>query len=53
MTPDDVSRIHVELIPMIQELIAEWLIIYYFVSTPSESVADEDFSEQLSSLTIG
>ncbi|KAI4375511.1 hypothetical protein MLD38_013371 [Melastoma candidum] len=52
MSPDDVSRIHVELIPLVHEIMAEWSIIHYFVSTPSESIADEDFSEQLSSLTI-
>lgn len=53
MSQDDVSRIRLELVPMIQEIIAEWLIIHFFAATPSESYAVEDFSSQLSSLKIG
>ncbi|XP_030553691.1 nuclear pore complex protein NUP160 isoform X1 [Rhodamnia argentea] len=52
MSQDDVSRIRLELVPMIQEIIAEWLIIHFFAATPSESYAVEDFSSQLSSLKI-
>lgn len=53
MTHDDVSRVKVELIPMIQESLTEWHIIHFFGTTPSESPAIEDFSSQLSSLQIG
>ncbi|XVF26426.1 hypothetical protein REPUB_Repub14bG0015700 [Reevesia pubescens] len=52
MTHDDISRIQVELVPMIEEIIFEWLIILFFCTTPSESPAIEDFSSQLSLLQI-
>jgi nuclear pore complex protein Nup160 len=52
LSPADVSRIQLELIPMIQEVITEWHIINYFGTTPSESPSIEDFSSQLSSLQI-
>lgn len=53
MMPDDISKIQLELVPMVQEIISEWLIIYFFTTTPSESAAVEDFSSQLSLLQIG
>lgn len=53
MLPDDVSKIQLELVPIIQEIISEWLIVHFFTTTPSESAAVEDFSSQLSSLQIG
>ena len=53
MLHDDISRIQLELVPMIQEIVTEWLIIHFFSTTPSESPALEDFSSQLSSLQIG
>ena len=43
MLHDDISRIQLELVPM----------IYFFGTTPTESPAFEDFSSQLSSLQIG
>ncbi|KAM7478594.1 hypothetical protein LguiA_026807 [Lonicera macranthoides] len=48
----DVSRIQLELVPMIQEVVTEWHIIHFFGTTPSESPSIEDFSSQLSSLQI-
>lgn len=53
MLPDDMSRIQLELIPMVHEIIAEWLIIHFLATMPSESHSAEDFSSQLSSLKIG
>lgn len=50
---DDTSRIKLELIPMIEEIICEWHIIHFLAITPSESAAIEDFSSQLSLLQIG
>ncbi|XP_043806897.1 nuclear pore complex protein NUP160 isoform X2 [Manihot esculenta] len=52
MSPDNVSRIQLEFVPMIQDIVFEWLIIHFFCTTPSESPAIEDFSSQLSSLQI-
>ncbi|KAK4406816.1 Nuclear pore complex protein [Sesamum angolense] len=52
MSHDDVSRVKLELVPIIQETITEWHIIHFFGTTPSESPAIEDFSYQLSSLQI-
>ncbi|KAI3709094.1 hypothetical protein L2E82_38852 [Cichorium intybus] len=52
MSPDDVSRVQLELFPLIQEIITEWHIIHFFTTTPSESPAMEDFSSQLSLLQI-
>ncbi|XP_043712861.1 nuclear pore complex protein NUP160 isoform X2 [Telopea speciosissima] len=53
MSNSDISRIQLELIPMINETLAEWLILYFLGTTPSESPALEDFSSRLSSLHIG
>lgn len=53
MVHDDITRIQVDLVPMIEEIISEWLIILVFCTTPSESPAIEDFSSQLSLLQIG
>ncbi|KAG9144646.1 hypothetical protein Leryth_020942 [Lithospermum erythrorhizon] len=52
MSHADVSRIKLEFIPMIQELITEWHIIHFFGTTASESPAFQDFNLQLSSLKI-
>ncbi|XP_012434287.1 nuclear pore complex protein NUP160 isoform X1 [Gossypium raimondii] len=52
MVHDDITRIQVDLVPMIEEIISEWLIILVFCTTPSESPAIEDFSSQLSLLQI-
>lgn len=53
MLNDDIARIQLELVPMVQEIITEWHIIHFLGTTPSESPAAEDFSSQLSSLQIG
>ncbi|KAK1370532.1 nuclear pore complex protein NUP160 [Heracleum sosnowskyi] len=52
MLHDDVSRVQLELVPMILEAVTEWHIIYFLATTPSEAPAFEDFSSQLSSLQI-
>lgn len=49
---EDISRIQLELVPMIQEIVTEWFIIHFLCTTPSESPAVEDFSSQLSLLQI-
>ncbi|XP_052192841.1 nuclear pore complex protein NUP160 isoform X2 [Diospyros lotus] len=48
----DISRIQLELVPMVQENMTEWHIIHFLGTTTSESPAAEDFSAQLSSLQI-
>lgn len=53
MIHHDILRIQLELVPMIQEIVVEWLIIHFFAITPSELPYIEDFSSQLSSLQIG
>ena len=53
MCHDDISRIQLEMVPMIEEIISEWHIIHFFATTPSQPAAIEDFSLQLSSLQIG
>lgn len=53
MSHEDVSKVKLELIPMIQEILTEWHIIHFFGTTPSESPPIEDFSYKLSSLQIG
>ncbi|KAL2939515.1 hypothetical protein RDABS01_033674 [Bienertia sinuspersici] len=52
MLPDDLSKIQLELVPMIHEIITEWLIIHFLAIMPSESRSAGDFSSQLSSLQI-
>lgn len=53
MLEDEVLKVKLELVPMIQEVITEWHIINFFSTTPSESPLLEDFSSQLSSLQLG
>ncbi|KAL5134497.1 Cellulose synthase-like protein E2 [Glycine soja] len=42
-----------DLVPMLQEIIFEWLIIIFFTITPSAPAVTEDFNSKLSSLQIG
>lgn len=53
MSQQDICKLRLELLPMIQDIVSEWLIILYFVTTPAESTSMEDFSFKLSSLQIG
>jgi nuclear pore complex protein Nup160 len=53
MLHDDISKIQLDLVPMVQEIIYEWILLHFFATTPSESAAIEDFSSQLSLLQIG
>ncbi|KAM0016260.1 putative transcription factor WD40-like family [Helianthus debilis subsp. tardiflorus] len=52
MLPEVVSRVQLELFPLIQEIITEWHIIHFFGTTPCEAPTMEDFSSQLSLLQI-
>ncbi|XP_009775332.1 nuclear pore complex protein NUP160 isoform X2 [Nicotiana sylvestris] len=52
MSEDEVLRVKIELVPMIQEVLTEWHIVHFFSTTPSESPLLEDFSSQLSSLQL-
>ncbi|CAN6684888.1 unnamed protein product [Malus baccata var. baccata] len=52
MLHDDVSKIQLDLIPRIEKIISEWLLIHFCATTPSESAEIEDFSSQLSVLHI-
>lgn len=53
MSQQDICKLRLELLPMIQDIVSEWLIILFFVTTPAESTSMEDFSLKLSSLQIG
>lgn len=53
MSHDDVTKIQIELVPMLQEIIFEWLIVIFFAITPSTPAIIEDFNYKLSSLQIG
>jgi nuclear pore complex protein Nup160 len=52
MSQQDICKLRLELLPMIQDIVSEWLIILFFVTTPAESTSMEDFSLKLSSLQI-
>ncbi|KAD4179671.1 hypothetical protein E3N88_28262 [Mikania micrantha] len=52
LLPEDVSRVQLELFPLIQEIITEWHIIHFFGTSPCESPTMEDFSSRLSLLQI-
>ncbi|KAF5204861.1 Nuclear pore complex protein [Thalictrum thalictroides] len=52
MMCNDISKIQLELIPMIQEILTEWVILHFLGTTPTESPPLEDFSTRLSSLHI-
>lgn len=53
MVHEDISRVQLQLIPKVQELLMQWLIVHLMGTTPSESLLLEDFSSRLSSLHIG
>lgn len=53
LSPDDITKIQLELVPMLQEIIFEWLIIIFFAITPAAPAVTEDFNSKLSSLQIG
>lgn len=53
MMQTDVARIKLELIPMIQETLSQWLILHYLGTTPTSPPTIDDFSSRLSSLHIG
>lgn len=53
MSQQDICKLRLELLPMIQDIVSEWLIMLFFVNTPAESTSMEDFSFKLSSLQIG
>ncbi|KAL2984808.1 hypothetical protein AAZX31_12G111000 [Glycine max] len=50
---DDINKIQLDLVLMLQEIIFEWLIIIFFTITPSAPAVTEDFNSKLSSLQIG
>ncbi|KAK7345518.1 hypothetical protein VNO77_16122 [Canavalia gladiata] len=52
LSHDDITKIQLELVPMLQEIIFEWLIIIFFTITPSAPAITEDFNSKLSSLQI-
>ncbi|KEH42188.1 nuclear pore complex protein NUP160 isoform X2 [Medicago truncatula] len=52
LSPDDINKIQLELVPMLQEIIFEWLVIIYFAITPAAPAVTEDFNSKLSSLQI-
>ncbi|XP_024008157.1 nuclear pore complex protein NUP160 [Eutrema salsugineum] len=52
MSQQDICKLRLELLPMIQDIVSEWLIVHFFVNTPAESTSLEDFSFKLSSLQI-
>ncbi|CAM8906142.1 unnamed protein product [Rhodiola kirilowii] len=52
MSDKDMSRIQLELLPMVQDIITEWLVIQFIATTPTQGPVVEDFSSQLSSLNI-
>lgn len=53
LLPDDITKIQLEFVPMLQEIIFEWLIIIFFAITPAAPAVTEDFNSKLSSLQIG
>lgn len=53
MSQQDICKLRLELLPMIQDIVSEWLIILFFVTTPAQLTSVEDFSFKLSSLQIG
>ncbi|XP_023645299.1 nuclear pore complex protein NUP160 isoform X3 [Capsella rubella] len=52
MSQRDICKLRLELLPMIQDIVSEWLIILFFFTTPAESTSMDDFSLKLSSLQI-
>ncbi|XP_058763135.1 nuclear pore complex protein NUP160-like isoform X2 [Vicia villosa] len=52
LSPDDLTKIQLELVPMLQEIIFEWLVIIFFAITPAAPAVTEDFHSKLSSLQI-
>ncbi|KAL0706517.1 hypothetical protein Bca4012_072943 [Brassica carinata] len=53
MSQQDICKLRLELLPMIQDIVSEWLIVLFFVTTPAQLTSMDDFSSKLSSLQIG
>ncbi|KAL0670741.1 hypothetical protein Bca4012_033445 [Brassica carinata] len=49
MSQQDISKLRLKLLPMIQDIVSQWLIILFFVNTPTSV---DDCSFKLSSLQI-
>ncbi|KAF3558709.1 hypothetical protein F2Q69_00016838 [Brassica cretica] len=52
MSQQDISNLRLKLLPMIQDIVSEWLIILLFVTTPAGSTSMNDCSFKPSSLQI-
>ncbi|KAG9439278.1 hypothetical protein H6P81_019443 [Aristolochia fimbriata] len=52
MDHKEISRIQLQLVPMTQKILFQWLIVHLMATTSSEAPLLEDFSFQLSSLHI-
>ncbi|WZZ60587.1 hypothetical protein YC2023_060694 [Brassica napus] len=52
MSQQDICKLRLELLPMIQDIVSEWLIVLFFVTTPAQLTSMDDFSSKLSSLQI-
>ncbi|XP_020203825.1 nuclear pore complex protein NUP160 isoform X1 [Cajanus cajan] len=52
LSHDDINKVQLELVPMLQDIIFEWLIIIFFTITPTAAAVTEDFNSKLSSLQI-
>lgn len=53
LTSQDVSKIQLEVLPLVQEALTVGLLIHWLTVTSAEAPPPEDFSSQLSSLRIG
>ncbi|CAH8361275.1 unnamed protein product [Eruca vesicaria subsp. sativa] len=52
MSEQDICKLRHKLLPMIQYIVTEWLIILSFLTTPAESISMDDCSFKLSFLQI-
>lgn len=49
----DVARIKLQLFPMIQDILGQWIVLHFVGISPTTPPTIEDFSYQLSSLQLG
>ncbi|XP_078175498.1 SUPPRESSOR OF AUXIN RESISTANCE1 [Carex rostrata] len=52
LTLEEVAKIRLRLIPMVEEILLQWVLVHFVGTTPTSRPPLEDFSSQLSSLQI-
>uniref|UniRef100_A0A0E0JVF3 Uncharacterized protein n=1 Tax=Oryza punctata TaxID=4537 RepID=A0A0E0JVF3_ORYPU len=53
LSQNDIARIKLKLLPVIQDILGQWIVLHFVGISPTTPPTIEDFSYQLSSLQLG